>query len=60
MGGGIYKIERKYKTIVNNLVGTYYFIGYNEAKNYDDAIKLLIERGVPKEEIIINNDYKKI
>jgi hypothetical protein len=57
MGGGVYTIERKYKVIDKNLVGCYYFIGYNEAKTYEDAIKLLIEKGVPEDEIVYKAQY---
>lgn len=52
MGGGYHEIERRYKNRSDNLVGCYYFIGFNEAETYEDAISILIERGVPEDEII--------
>ena len=55
MGGGVFEIKRRFKDPEGPHVGCYYFIGYNEAETLEDAIKLLIERGVPEEEIIKNN-----
>lgn len=52
MGGGVHEIKRSFKNPEDNHVGCYYFIGYNEAETYEDAVKLLIERGVPEDEIV--------
>ena len=52
MGGGYHEVERKYKNRNDNLLGCFYFIGLNEAETYEDAINLLIERGVPEDEIV--------
>ena len=56
MGGGVHVIERKLKKPIGNTTGHIYSIGYNEAETYEDAVKLLIERGVPEDEII---NYEK-
>ena len=56
MGGGVFEVKRRFKNPKNSHVGCYYFIGFNEADSYEDAIKLLIERGVPEDEIIKNGD----
>ena len=56
MGGGVHEIRREFKEPEKNgPVGCYYFIGYNEAETREDAIKLLIEKGVPEDEIIIES-----
>lgn len=52
MGGGYHEIEQKYKNPIGCNVGRFIFIGFNEAETYDDAIKLVIERGVPEDEIV--------
>jgi len=56
MGGGVFEVYQRFKNPEPNYaVACYHFIGYNEADSYEDAIKLLIEKGVPEDEIVKND-----
>ena len=52
-GGGTFEVYQKFKNPEpNHAVACYHFVGYNKADSYEDAIKLLIEKGVPEDEIV--------
>lgn len=57
MGGGFFEVYQRFKNPEENgPVACYRFVGYNEAKTYEEAVQLLIKNGVPEDEII--NDEK--